>query len=132
MKNSEILKLYEALCHIADDPTQKFNVRISYIFAKNKEKVRPEAMLIYRTRRNILSEYGKTEENGDIIIPKDKIEEVENKLNELMDIESDLSIDQLSIFDLERYELGVEMVGALMPMLYEPIMTGPPILDNIE
>lgn len=132
MKNGEILKLYEVLSEIANDPNQKFNIKISYTFAKNREKIKSEAILIFKTRQNILLEYGKQEENGDIVIPRDKLDEVNNKINELMDLESGLQIDQLCLTDLEGYELGMEQVSALMPMLYEPIMTGPPIFDNIN
>ena len=132
MKNGEILKLYEVLSEIANDPNQKFNIKISYTFAKNREKIKSEAILIFKTRQNILLEYGKQEENGDIVIPRDKLDEVNNKINELMDLESSLQIDQLCLTDLEGYELGMEQVSALMPMLYEPLMTSPPIFDNIN
>jgi len=130
MKNGEILNMYETLVHITDDPTQKFNIKVSYIFAKNKEKLRPEAMLIYHARQQILLDYGTKDEDGTIIVQKENIEAVNSKINELMEIDSNIQIDLLCISDLEGYELRVDQVEALMPMLYEPIVTGPPIFEN--
>ena len=108
MKNGEVLRLYETLSEIANDPNQKFTVKVSYIFAKNRERIRSEAILIFNMRQKILLEYGKQKDNGDIIIPRDKLDEVDNKINELMNLDSDLQVDQLCFTDLKGYELSID------------------------
>lgn len=130
MKNGDILKMYEALVQIAEDKTQKFSVRVSYLFAKNKAALREEASLIYSTRQKILMEYGNMDGNGDIVIPREKIEEVNGKINELMEIENNAQFEKMPLEWLDDYELSVEYTEALMPMLIEPLYTGPVLLDN--
>ena len=116
MKNGEILNLYEALTQLTE---QKFNVKVSYLFAKNKQVLKSDAQLIYETRQKILLEYGTLEENGDIIIPREKIDEVNQKINELMEVETSVGIDKMPLDWLANYELSIDCIEALMPMLYE-------------
>ena len=116
MKNGEILNLYEALTQLTE---QKFNVKVSYLFAKNKQVLKSDAQLIYETRQKILLEYGTVEENGDIIIPREKIDEVNQKINELMEVETSVGIDKMPLDWLDNYELSIDCIEALMPMLYE-------------
>ena len=67
MKNGEVLTLYETLERISRNKELKFNVKLGYIMARNKEKLRQEALIIYDQRRQILMEYGTFDKNGDII-----------------------------------------------------------------
>ena len=130
MKNGEVLKLYETLSEIANDPSRKFNIRVTYIFAKNRQILRNEAAIIYNTRRQVLNEYGDIDKDGNLIIPKDKIDEINIKINDLMEMENNIQIQQMSINWLEGYELSVEETDALLPILQEPLRTGPPIKDK--
>ena len=125
MKNGEILNLYEALTQLTE---QKFNVKVSYLFAKNKQVLKSDAQLIYETRQKILLEYGTVEENGDIIIPREKIDEVNQKINELMEVETHIGIDKIPLSWLDNYELSIDCIEALMPMLLGPVYTSEPIL----
>ena len=125
MKNGEILNLYEALTQLTE---QKFNVKVSYLFAKNKQVLKSDAQLIYETRQKILLEYGTVEENGDIIIPREKIDEVNQKINELMEVETHIGIDKIPLSWLDNYELSIDCIEALMPMLYEEGHTSIPVL----
>lgn len=127
MKNGEVLRAYETLLKIAGNPDLKFNIKVNYLFAKNKEKLRQEATMIYRTRQELLLEYGNRNENGDIIIPQDKIDEANQKINDLMEMQNSLVLDEIPLEWLEDYKLGLDDVEALMPMLEQVIFTGPVI-----
>ena len=130
MKNGEVLTLYETLEKISRNKELKFNVRLGYIMARNKEKLRQEALIIYEQRRQILMEYGTFDKNGDIIVPKDSLADTNKKINELLEIENKVEIDLLPIDAFEEQEMNMEDIEGLMPMLYVPIQTGPPIFED--
>ena len=64
-------------------------------------------------------EYGQVDEDDsrNITIPRDKIDEVNQKINDLMSIESNLSIIKLSADAFDDNELNIEDLEGLMPML---------------
>ena len=131
MKNGEVIELYEALKRISENKDLKFNVKLAYIMAKNKEKLRQEAVLIYDMRRKIVMEHGQV--NGqDIIIPKEYVDEVNKKINELMDVENDVEIIQVPTSAFGDQELNLEDMEGLMNMIIPFVFTGPPILEKTD
>lgn len=128
MTNGELIKLYETLNRLTDDHTQKFNVVLGYLLNKNKLAVRQEAALVYDARYKLMLDYGTLQDNGDIIIPKEKAEEVQKKLKELMELENDVKIFPIfnTAFDCQ---LNMEDIEGLMPILQEAVMTGLPIIE---
>lgn len=64
-------------------------------------------------------EYGQVDEDDSrhITIPLDKIDEVNQKINDLMSIESSLSIIRLPADAFDDNELNIEDLEGLMPML---------------
>jgi hypothetical protein len=40
MKNGEVIELYETLKRLSENKNLKFNVKLAYIMARNKEKLR--------------------------------------------------------------------------------------------
>lgn len=117
MKNGEVIKLYEALSRICSQKDLKLKVSMGYTFLKNKEKLYPEAKIIYEMRQQILMEYGTEDKNGDIVVLKENIEEVSQKINDLMDIENDVEVSMISLEDLEGYELNMEDIEAIQYMI---------------
>ena len=75
MKNGEVIELYETLNNLCNDSTLKLSVPVGYMFAKNKERLRQEAVVIYNERRKIIMEHGKLE-GENIIVPKEFIDDV--------------------------------------------------------
>lgn len=133
MKNGEVIELYEALKRISENKDLKFNVKLAYIMAKNKEKLRQEAVLIYDMRRKIVMEHGQVD-GQDIIIPKEYVDEVNQKINELMEVENDVEIIQVPTSAFGDQELNLEDMEGLMNMIFiEPlILTGPPICKKTD
>lgn len=129
MKNGEVIELYETLNNLCNDPTLKLSVPVGYMFAKNKERLRQEAVVIYNERRKIIMEHGRLE-GEDIIVPKEFIDEVNQKINDLMNIENDVQVQQIPIELLEHYEFSMKDIEKLVPIIQPIEFTGPPILET--
>lgn len=128
MKNGDVINLYETLQRISENKDLKFNVKTGYVLARNKEKLRQEAIIIYDERRKIIMEYGQID-GQDIIVPKDKIDEVNQKINALMEIENEVEVIKLGLEDFENQQLNMEDIEGLMGMIYQAILVGPPIIN---
>lgn len=116
IKNDDVLLLYETLQRLVEDKELKLNITVGYIMAKNKAILEPIANLIYDTRRNIILEYGTTD-GEEVQIPKDKIDELNEKVIELMNIENDLDLIQVPIKMLEENKLNFEDIIGLTYMI---------------
>ena len=129
MKNGEVIELYETLNNLCNDPTLKLSVPVGYMFAKNKERLRQEAVVIYNERRKIIMEHGKLE-GQDIIVPKEYLGEVNQKIDDLMNVENDVQVQQIPIDLLERYEFTMKDIEKLVPIIRPFQFTGPSILEE--
>lgn len=116
MKNGDVLTAYKTLQRISSNPELKFNVAVGYVLARNKEKLRQESTIIYDMRRKILLEYGEINGN-EITVPKEYIDDVNQKINELMNIENDVQLQQIPIELIEKYELNMEDIEGLKEMI---------------
>ena len=116
LKNGDILTAYETLQRISNNPELKFNVALGYMLARNKEKLRPEAMIIYDMRRQIVMEHGRIEDK-DIIVSGEYVEEVNRKIEELMNIETDVDIKQIPIDIFEHHEMSMEDIEGLKELI---------------
>lgn len=129
MKNGEVLELYETLQRISQNKELKFSVALGYVMAKNKEKLRQEAVIIYNLRRDIIMEHGRVD-GKDIVVPNEYVDEVNKKVNDLMDIENDVGIIQVPVDAFENIELNMEDIEGLSGMIQPFGFTGPPILQE--
>ena len=128
MKNGDVLELYETLQRISQNKELKFNVKLGYAMAKNKEKLRQEATIIYNLRRDIIMEHGKVE-GKDIVVPNEYVDEVNKKVNDLMEIDNDVEIILVPIDTSEDLELNMEDIEGLVRMVQPFIITGPPVFE---
>ena len=97
--------------------------------ARNREKLRQEAIIIYDQRRKIVMEYGTINDNKDIIIPRDKIDEVNKNINDLMEMDNNVQIDLVSPDDFDDNMMNLSDIEGLMPMFKDIIFTDPSIND---
>lgn len=130
MKNGEVLSLYETLERLSKDYELKFNVRVGYIMARNKEKLRQEAIIIYDQRRQIILEHGTFDKDNNIIVDKEYIDETNRKINELMEIENHVEIDLVSPDEFDNNMMSLSDIEGLIPMLMPIMFTGPAIYDE--
>ena len=116
IKNDDVLILYETLTRLIENKELKFNVITGYIMAKNKAVLEPIATLIYNMRRDTVLEYG-TSDGEEIQIPKEKIDELNQKIEDLMNVENDVDITQVSIHSFEENKLALEDIVGLTYMI---------------
>lgn len=127
MKNGEVLNLYETLERLSKNYELKFNVRVGYIMARNKEKLRQEAIIIYDQRRKIIMEHGTLDKDNNIIVDKQYIDETNQKINELMEIENPIKIDLVPPDEFENNMMNLTDIEGLIPMIMPFMFTGPAI-----
>lgn len=68
-------------------------------------------------RQNILMEYGTKDKNGDIVVLKENIDEVNQKINELMNIDNLVDIIKIPFEDIEDYEMNIEDIEGIQYMI---------------
>lgn len=129
MKNGEVIELYETLQRISENKDLKFNVALGYTMARNKEKLRQEATIIYKMRRDIIMEHGKID-GKDITVPAEYVDEVNKKINDLMEIENDIQLTQVPVELFNNIELNMEDIEGLSGMIQAFEFTGLPIVQE--
>jgi len=103
-------------------------IKVGYKLAKLAALCQKE-MEIYQSQLNkIILEYGARDENDQLIqtdngngvkIKEDKIQECQEKLNELSTLEVEINETPISIEALENLELSLDEIGALSSFLSE-------------
>lgn len=116
IKNEEIMNLYETLVRISENKDMIFSIKIGYQLAKIKIKLKDEVNIIYNLREKILREAGNENQDGDFIIPKEKILETNNKIIELMNIESELDLPSIELQDI-NLNLSIKDIEGLLPII---------------
>ena len=62
-------------------------------------------------------QYGTRDKNGDIVVLRENIDEVNQKINELMDIDNLVDIIKIPFEDIENYELNIEDIEGIRYMI---------------
>ena len=102
------------------------------MFMKNRALIEPDAKIILDSRNKILREYGELQQNGDIIIAKAEVDEVQKKLDELMDIDLDVALVQVPVDEFEELQLSLEDIDGLRPLIMDFEYTSSPIYKETE
>ena len=74
-------------------------------------------------------EHGRVDGN-DIVVPNEYVDEVNKKVNDLMEIENDVEVMKVPIDLFENIELNMEDIEGLSGMIQPFGFTGPPILQK--
>lgn len=117
MTNKEIFDLYEGLCEIGMDKDLKFEIRVSYIFAKAKHILEPYYKAILETRTKLLDKYGKAADNGDWIVSKENVADFTREWDTFMGIENVIVLEKIKIEDLKEEKLGIELMEKLLNLI---------------
>lgn len=132
MTNKEILKLNETLNRLMMNRDLKFSVRVGYLFAKNRALIQQDVQLIGDIRQKILREFGTVQDNGDIVVPKEDFKIVQDKLDDLMNVEIELPLVQIPVDEFEEIELPLEDIDGLKPIIMDFMYTSDPIYEKTE
>lgn len=91
---------------------KKLNMRMAYQLAKIIKEVQKEFELFQETRMKLIYEYAernedgqlKVDENNNFTIPKEKIQNFQKELNELLEMQVELQINKINLDELEDIE----------------------------
>ena len=92
--------------------------KANFFICKNVQLIADAAKEIDKSRLAVAQYYGELNEEGtQYIIPREKLEEANRELVDLLTIEQDLDIKTFSIDDLQNVELTGVQMQALMFMI---------------
>lgn len=98
MKNSEIYNYAQALVGAFQDNNQRLPVKINFYLQKNKKTLLSLSQDIEQSRMEIAQNYGILNEEGTAYtIPEENIAAVNNEIQDLLNIEQEVPIYQVSI-----------------------------------
>lgn len=91
---------------------KKLNMRMAYQLAKIIKEVQKEFELFQETRMKLINEYAERDEDGQLrvdennnfTIPKEKIQDFQKELNELLEMQVELQINKINLDELEDVE----------------------------
>ena len=120
MNNLEIFSLYDTLVTLSTKDDIKLPVKIGYICLKNKNLLEPYYKAINESRQQIIQEYIAEDEEGNLRVPEDKINEANQKLQEILDMEeeNEIILQKINISDISD-PLPMDIINGLMPILEE-------------
>lgn len=119
LTNAQIYSYATALVDAFQDTTQKLPIKVNFYLQKNKNTLINLAQDIEISRGNIIREYGEPTEDGtQYVIPKEKIEEAQKELNDLLTLEQEVNIYMVSMDNLsDDITLTTGQMEAIMFMI---------------
>lgn len=121
IKNSKILQ-YATLLNenfFNNDNSTYISARVNFFINKNKALLVNACDFIEEQRLSIIQHYGNYDESGNFIVPQDKINLANQELEDLLNIEQDISLYYIFLSDLEKYDFTPKQMEALFFMIAE-------------
>lgn len=119
MTNNEIYTYTRQLMDAFNDGEQKLPIKINFYLQKNKNTLLALAQDIERSRLEIAQSFGALDDAGEqYVIPNDKLAEASKELEDLFNLEQDVTIHKISIDSLnDDLMLSAAQMEALMFMI---------------
>lgn len=119
LTNAQIYAYATALADVFQDATQKLPIKVNFYLQKNKNTLITLAQDIETARGEIIRQYGEPTEDGtQYIISKDKVEEAQRELNDLLSLEQEVNIYTINIDSLnDDITLTTGQMEAIMFMI---------------
>ena len=119
MTNEEILKVYKGIADLIEAKIP-LNIKVSYTLAKDKKLLTPYVEIIETERIKIYNKHG-TQEDGNIVVAKENIPELEKDIKELMEVNNKVEITKILLSDFGENEIGIEILEELMPIIIDTV-----------
>ena len=119
LTNEEIYLINQKLNSSFEQSKQYLPARINFYIQKNKKIIADLAFVIEESRNAIILEFGSPDEEGKVIIPKDKIQEANKELIDLFSIKQEIDIELIDLEAIENYSFTMDQMEALMFMIEE-------------
>jgi hypothetical protein len=119
LTNNEIYSYAIALNEAFADNTQRLPMKVNFYLQKNKKTLMALGQDIEESRLDIIRSYGESTEDGtQYSIPKDKIEEAQKELEDLLALEQEVNIYMISADSLtDDISLTTGQMEAIMFMI---------------
>lgn len=118
MTNQEIFDVLEALNDIKKSKAV-FNVNTSYKLSTIKKILKPYYESIIDTRKEKFIQHGDFDEQGNIVVAKDEVKDLEQEIIDLFNIENDIKINKIKLQDLNDCNLPFDIIDKLIPIIEE-------------
>lgn len=116
----KVADLYNLSLGLNELSKKELPIALAFKIQRAQKKVSEELIASDKVRQSLIEKYKEKElDNGNIQIKKDKLNEFNEKINELMAQEIDLDIEKINIDDLEK---SVEKVKPQTLMQLETIL----------
>ena len=118
MTNNEIYKLALDLTNAKFEESNIYiPAAVNFAIQKNKSALMDIAEVIEKGRMDIIQHYGELNEEGSFVVPKDKLDEANNELKDLLEIEQEIKLYYCDIEALNNVQLTYSQMEAIMFMI---------------
>lgn len=121
LTNAQIYSYAVALNEAFKDDTQKLPIKINFYLQKNKNTLMTLGQDVEEARMKIIRENGNlSEDKTQFIIPKDKLESVQQELNDLLSLLQEVNIYTVKLDSFsDDIALTTAQMDAMMFMIEE-------------
>lgn len=99
----KVADLYNLSLGLNELSRKELPIALAFKIQRAQKKVSEELIASDKVRQSLIEKYKEKElDNGNVQIKKDKLNEFNEKINELMAQEIDLDIEKINIDDLEK------------------------------
>lgn len=118
MTNAEIIDLHDGLKELHNSKIP-LNIKTSFLLAKNNKIIVELVNLITEKQFELYKKYGTPNDEGNIVVPNEKIPLLQQDLNELMAIDNDINITKFTLDDLGDAKIEFGIIEKLLPLIEE-------------
>lgn len=118
MTNNEIMQVYKGINKIYDS-NMKLGVKLSYVLAKDLKVLQPLAEVIEKEQYKLFLKHGNRKEDGNVEVPKENIEALNQDLAQLGEIENKALITKIKLADFDTDVIDFSIITDLMPIIIE-------------
>lgn len=119
-KNEDIYKIGSQLNSLFNDNDVYLPTKVNFPIQRNKKTFLTLAQEIEESRMGVIRYYGVPAEDGETYtIPPDVIEQASKELEDLINIEQEVSFSKVKLEDLENIKFTSAQMDALMFMIEE-------------
>lgn len=116
MTNEQIIDLYEGLSEISQNKDLNFKAVVSFIFAKNKNLLKPFYNAAIEARQQLIEKYGQINEDN-WFIPKDNVQYFKTEYDTLMSVNTYIDLEKIPIDILEEERININLMEKLLPII---------------
>ena len=119
LTNDEIYFINKQLNKTFEDSQQYLPAKVNFYIQKNKKRIAELAQEIEIARAEIIKNFGEQKEDQKYYIPKEKIQNAQQELLDLLNIQQEIEVFTISLDDIENLHFTLPQMEALMFMIEE-------------